>query len=111
DAGAPPAPGDGGEPEPPVHFNGASDDDDCKYNVTFTTTPVVKNQNVTFNVTLTKLAQNNAPATGGDVTIESFLAEDLFHPIPNNGTKTSESPAGSGRYTVTPVKFDASGRR
>src|SRR3954468_8214847 len=29
DAGAPPEPGDGGEPVPPVHFNGASDDDDC----------------------------------------------------------------------------------
>jgi hypothetical protein len=110
DAGAPPEPGDGGEPVPPVHFNGASDDDDCKYHVAFTSTPVVKNQNVTFNVTLTKLAENNAPATGGDVTIESFLLENQLHPIPNNGTKTTESPAGSGKYTVTPVKFDASGR-
>jgi len=109
DAGAPPEPGDGGEPEPPVHFNGASDDDDCKYHVSFTSTPVVKNQNVTFNVTLTKLA-DSAPATGGDVTVEAFLADNDLHPIPNNGTKTTESPAGSGKYTVTPLKFDASGR-
>lgn len=110
DAGAPPEPGDGGEPEPPVHFNGASDDDDCKYHVVYTSTPVVKNRNVTLNVTLTKLAENNAPATGANVTIESFLADNDLHPIPNNGTTTTESPAGSGKYAISPVKFDESGR-
>ena len=110
DAGAPPEPGDGGEPEPPVHFNGVSDDDDCKYHVVYTSTPVAKNQNVTLNVTVTKLAENNAPASGANVTLEAFLADNDLHPIPNNGTKTTESPAGSGKYAVSPVKFDESGR-
>jgi hypothetical protein len=115
DAGAPAAdagaPDDAGaEPMAPVLFNAEADDDDCKYHVKFSTTPVLKNQNVTFNVTVTKLAENNAPATNADVVIESFLADNDLHPIPNNGTKTTESPAASGKYTVTPVKFDASGR-
>lgn len=110
DAGAPVDPGDGGEPVPPIHVNGESDDDDCKYHVVFTTTPVLANQNLTFHVTVTKLAENNVPATGGDVTIESYFADDPLHPIPNNGTKTTEVPPNSGIYTVTPVKFDKVGR-
>jgi len=108
DAGAAAAPVDGGEPAPDIHYNGESDDDDCKYHVVFTSTPVLKNQNVTLNVTVTKLAENNAPATGAMVAIESFLTTS--HPLPNSDYKTTESPAGSGKYTLTPVRFDESGR-
>ena len=93
-----------------VYFGSVADDDDCKYHVSFTTTPVLVNTNVTFNVTATKLAENNAPASGADVVLESYLADNDFHVIPNNGTKTTESPAGSGKYTMKPIKFDASGR-
>jgi hypothetical protein len=110
DAGPPADPGDGGEPEPEIHFNGESDDDDCKYHVVFSSTPVAKNQSVTLNVTATKLAENNAPATGANVGLEAFLADNDLHPIPNSGYHTTESPAGSGKYSLTPVKFDESGR-
>ncbi len=100
----------GAEPPPPIQFGAESDDDDCKYHLKFSTTPVVVNTNLTFNVTLTKLAENNAPATNAAVALESYLADNAFHPIPNNNTKTTETPANSGKYVMTPIKFDASGR-
>jgi hypothetical protein len=100
----------GAEEPPPIKFGAESDDDDCKYHVKFSTTPVVVNTNLTFNVTVTKLAENNAPATNAALTLESYLADNAFHPIPNNNTKTTETPANSGKYVVTPIKFDASGR-
>jgi hypothetical protein len=93
-----------------VYYGSVADDDDCKYHVSFTTTPVLVNTPVTFNVTVTKLAENNAPATGADVVLESYLSTNMFHVIPNNGTVTTETPAKSGKYTMKPIKFDVSGR-
>jgi hypothetical protein len=102
--------GDGGAMEElPVHFGSSADDDDCKYHASFTTTPVLVNTNVTFNVTVTHLA-GGAPATNADVVLESYMADNLFHVIPNNGTKTTETPANSGKYVMKPIKFDQSGR-
>ena len=109
DAGAPPDNTDGGEPEPEVHFNGVADDDDCKYHVVWSSSPVAVNQTVTVNLTLTRLAENNAAASGADVVVEAALTDMPTHPIPNSGYKTTENPAGSGKYTITPLKFDASG--
>lgn len=111
-----PGAGAGGVPGateiPPVRYNASGDDDDCKYHVSFTTTPVVLNENVTFDVTATLLdpAANSAPATGADVQLESYLADLQFHLIPNTNPTTSESPASSGHYEITPVRFDTSGR-
>jgi hypothetical protein len=106
DAGAPPDNTDGGEPEPETHFNGVADDDDCKYHVVWSSSPVAVNQPVTLSLMLTKLAENNAPASNADVVIEAALTDTPTHPIPNSGYKTTESPAGSGKYTITPLKFD-----
>jgi hypothetical protein len=98
----------GGDTETlPIHYGDEADDDDCKYHVSFTTTGVKVNQNATFKVTATKLAENNAPATGADVIIEAYLAGNALHPIPNGVQPAVENPAGT--YTVAPVKFDASG--
>lgn len=98
----------GGDEEPAVLYNASGDDDDCKYHLAFTTTPVTLNQNVTFKVTVTARdpAAKNAPVTGADLDIEGSLG--ALHVLPNNGTVTSESPAGT--YTVGPVKFDARGQ-
>jgi hypothetical protein len=102
--------GDGGATEQlPVHFGSSADDDDCKYHASYTTTPVLVNTAVTFNVTVTKLA-DGSPATNADVVLESYMADNLFHVIPNNGTKTTETPANSGKYVMKPIKFDQSGR-
>ena len=103
------ADGDGGMVMLPVHFGSESDDDDCKYHVSFTTTPVLVDATVTFNVTVTYLA-SGAPATSADVVLESYLLENPFHVIPNNGTKTTETPANSGKYIMKPIKFNESGR-
>ncbi len=108
DAGA--SGNDGGATEElPVNFGSSADDDDCKYHASYTTTPVLVNTDVTFNLTVTNLA-SGSPATNANVVLEAYLADNLFHPIPNNGTKTTETPAGSGKYVMKPIKFDASGR-
>jgi hypothetical protein len=101
-----PPPDGGVAEEPAVLFNSSGADDDCKYNLAFTTTPIRLNQNATFKVTATALA-DGAPVTGADIGIEGELG--TLHVLPNNGTTTSEPP-GSGVYTIGPVKFDASGR-
>jgi hypothetical protein len=84
---ATPEPGGDAE-EPAVLFNAEGNDDDCKYRVSFTTTPL------------------DAPVTGADPSIEGTQGE--FHALPNNGTITAAGTA-PGTYTIGPVKFDASG--
>jgi hypothetical protein len=101
----------GTDEESPVLYNAAGDDDDCKYHVSFTSTPVRLNQNVAFTVTATLLdpAANGAPATGANIQIESYLADNPFVLIPNTGVATTESGV-SGVYKISPVKFTASGQ-
>lgn len=96
--------------EAPVLYNAEGDDDDCKYHVSFTTTPVRLNQNVTFDVAATLLAAPGTPATGADIQIESYVSDNQFHVLPNTGSTTVETPAASGKYAIGPVRFDASGR-
>jgi hypothetical protein len=87
-------------------YNDTGYDDDCKYQVTFTSTPIRRNTNVTFTVTV-KTLDPAGPATGADVTPEVFLTE--IHPAPNSNVTTKEVPAGSGTYQVGPIVFDAPG--
>jgi YtkA-like len=89
----------------PTLYNSEADDDDCKYHLKFTSTPIRKNEDVTFTVTATTLADGQ-PAAGADVLAEVFLSET--HPAPNSGQATTEKPGGV--YDVGPVRFDQSGR-
>jgi len=98
------------EPEAPVLYNAEGDDDDCKYHVTFSSTPVRRNENVTFDVTATTLAAPATAATGADIQIESYVSDNQFHVLPNSGSTTVETPAASGKYQIGPVKFDTAGR-
>jgi len=98
------------EDDAPVLYNAEGDDDDCKYHVKFTSTSVRLNEAATFDVTATLLASPGTPATGANITIESYLSDNLFHVLSSLPPNAAESPAGSGHYKVTPVKFDASGR-
>jgi len=84
-------------------------DDDCKYGVSWTSTPIHENADVTFFVTLQQLASVPPllPATGGVVSLEAFLT--LLHVADVSRTKSLESPAGSGIYQVGPIRFDAPG--
>jgi hypothetical protein len=97
----------GDEEVPEVHYNAEADDDDCKYHVSFTTTAVRRNENVTFTVTASLLAGAKGPVTGANVGIEGEIPVPLSV-LPNNGTTTRESSPGV--YTVSPVKFDKPGR-
>jgi hypothetical protein len=89
-----------------VLFNNSGYDDDCKYHVSFDSTPIRKNANVTFTVNVQGL-DPAGPATGAAIYAEIFLTDT--HPSPSNPTAT-ESPPGSGTYTYGPVVFDQSGR-
>jgi hypothetical protein len=88
----------------PTLYNSEADDDDCKYHVKFTATPVRRNQNVTFTATATTKADGQ-PATGANVLAEVFLSDT--HPAPNSGQATTERPGGV--YDVGPIVFDQMG--
>lgn len=89
----------------PTLYNQEGDDDDCKYHVKWTSTPVYKNKSVTFTVEATRRTDDQ-PLTGAYPRAEVYLNDT--HPAPNTPQKPNEiSP---GKYTVGPIKFDASGR-
>ncbi len=111
---------DGGSSAPEfgeTMFNTAGNDDDCKYHVAYAVKPATDG-NVTFTMTLTKLAAPGGPATGAvvdpqhGVSVQAFLDSDNTHVTPNTTPPTgaSETAPGSGIYTITPVKLDRSGR-
>ncbi len=97
---------DAGSPDyGPTLYNSEADDDDCKYHVNFTATPIRQNTNVTFTVTA-KTKTDGQPATGSNIEAEVFLNDT--HPAPNSGQTTTEKSGGI--YDVGPIKFDATGR-
>jgi hypothetical protein len=120
DAGA----GDGGAGDagPPMcafgdtMFGLEGDDDDCKYHVKWSSTPICEGS-VNVTVTVTKLA-DSLPATGSPlgVIIEQFIPtvadaacdDQTTHPGPNTGSHLVETPAGSGTF-VGPVQFNTPG--
>jgi hypothetical protein len=79
-------------------------DDDCKYHVSFESTPIRKDASVTFTVTVDQLDPAK-PALGADLFAEVYLTP--VHPAPNSGQKTTE--VGGGVYKVGPIVFNASG--
>ena len=105
DTSGAPAGGDGGVATVnygDTMYNSAGDDDDCKYHISWTSTPIRLNTNVTFTVTVTTLSDGE-PVSCGGVRAELFLGDTHAIPSPPQGT---ESPTGSGVYKVGPVKFD-----
>jgi hypothetical protein len=100
---------DGGAPEeayPDPLFNSDGYDDDCKYHVSYTSTEIRRNADVTFTVTITSLSPA-APATGAEPYEEITLNDT--HVSPSEPTAV-ETPAGSGIYKIGPVKFDRAGQ-
>jgi len=89
----------------PTLYNSEANDDECKYHVKFTSTPIRRDQNATFTVTATTLADGH-PATGANIDGEVFL--NATHPAPNSGQQTTEKSGGV--YDIGPIKFDAAGR-
>jgi hypothetical protein len=92
-------------------------DDDCKYDVSWTSTPICENGNVYFTVTVKKRAFPDGgsaiggaepPMTGGTVAPDITL--NCTHPAPNSNPTFVEEPAGSGIYKVGPIQFDRKGK-
>jgi hypothetical protein len=90
----------------PTRYNNESYDDDCKYHVSWTSTPIRKNEPVTFTVTVVGLA-TGAPITGEGVDeVEAFTTEGV-HVNPDHDTTFRSK--GAGVYEVGPITFDQSG--
>jgi len=86
-------------------YNAGGDDDDCKYHVTWTATPVCQGPDVTFSLELVAIA-DGSPASGANPRLEAFLNET--HPALDTDEQSRETSAGN--YSVGAVQFDASGR-
>ena len=86
-------------------YGSMGNDDDCKYHVSWTSTPASVGNPVTFVVTATNLF-DNTPTTGANPYIEAFLDERT--PAPNSNPQTSEGPPGT--YTIGPIEFSSPGQ-
>jgi hypothetical protein len=85
-------------------YNSSGADDDCKYEVSWTATPIREDSDVAFTVAVKSRVDGSAVA-GGQVDAEVFL--NSKHPAPNTNQMTAETP--SGTYAVGPIQFDAPG--
>jgi hypothetical protein len=101
-----------------TNYGTSAADDDCKYDVSWTSTPVCLNGNVYFTVTAKKRAgadggsdvgPNELPLAGASVSAEVY-SDDCDSIAPNSGQTTTEDPAGSGVYKVGPIQFSKSGK-
>jgi len=99
-------------------FNDSGDDDDCKYHVTWSSTPIQKNQPFTLTVTATNLLSgeplgnlpDQTPGTVALSRMEPYVPCDAVHLPP---TSTLEAPAtetGPGTFSLGPVVLDESAR-
>jgi hypothetical protein len=86
-------------------FNQSGADDDCKYDVSWTSTAIRENSNVTFTATV-KSRVDSSGMPNANVQTEVFLNDK--HPAPNSNTNTTDK--GGGSYDIGPIVFDASGR-
>lgn len=89
----------------PTMSNAEGDDDDCKYHVKWTSTPIRQNTDVTFTLTVSYLTDGK-PASGADPNAEVYLDDE--HPAPNTSQAAHEIAPGA--YSIGPVRFDAPGK-
>jgi hypothetical protein len=89
-------------------YGTSGSDDDCKYDVSWTSTPICENSPIYFTVTATHRT-DHTPLTAANTRPDIVLACD--HPIPNSPKPADPSPETSpGVYTVGPIAFDKPGR-
>jgi hypothetical protein len=90
----------------PTMDNNWGSDDDCKYDVMWTSTPICENQPVYFTVQVSKRT-DHSPLTGANAGPDVVLACD--HPISNIPRDPSPEIA-PGVYEVGPIVFDEPGQ-
>ena len=93
------------EETPATLFNDEGEDDDCKYHVSFSSTCIEKNKDVTLTLHA-NLRSDDSALVGADAQVEIYLSDT--HLAPNTHPKTTE--LSDGVYSIGPVRFDQSGR-
>ncbi|HEY8089920.1 MAG TPA: hypothetical protein VIF09_18795, partial [Polyangiaceae bacterium] len=98
-------------------FNDWGADDDCKYDVSWQSTPICKGQPVYFTVLVTKRADNTPllGVTTGGTFVPANPRPDVVlacsHPIPNSPAPRDPTPSvAPGTYVIGPIVFDQSGK-
>jgi len=86
-------------------FGSEGEDDECKYHVKWTSTPVTIDSDVTFAIAATN-RKDSSPVAGSKPYAEIFLSETKA--APNTPVQTTETSPGN--YTIGPVKFDVAGK-
>jgi hypothetical protein len=89
------------------------DDDDCKYHVSFTSSPLCENDGTYFVVTAHYLTRDGAPLTGACAFAELCLNDSHVIPSadyrpPTGKQVVVEGPPGT--YTIGPVTLDEAGK-
>jgi hypothetical protein len=94
----------------PTLYNASGGEDDCKYDVAWSSSPssICRNAPVSFTVSAT-LRTNHAPLTAASVLSEVLLDDNTcMHPSPSIPGAAVENPPGT--YEIGPIVFDAPGR-
>jgi hypothetical protein len=86
-------------------FGAEGDDEDCKYHLAWSSTPICQNTSVHFTVSVTRKA-DGTPMTGDQPYVDATL--DNFHIAPNLVPSASETTPGT--YRIGPILFDLPGR-
>jgi hypothetical protein len=87
-------------------FNSGGNDDDCKYVLSWSATPIAQEENVFFSVAVVN-AVDGTPATGANAYAEVFLPSQNHISPSTNPPVTESSP---GVYAIGPVIFDLPGQ-
>ncbi|HXK20136.1 MAG TPA: hypothetical protein VNG33_20130 [Polyangiaceae bacterium] len=100
-------------------YNDAGDDDECKYHMSWTSTPVEKNKPFSVMVKATNLQTgaplgnlpDQEPGTVALSRIEPFVPCDPVHLAPTSTLEDQRvTETGPGEFSVSPLVFDESGR-
>ncbi|CAN5924445.1 hypothetical protein BH11MYX4_BH11MYX4_39720 [soil metagenome] len=105
DAGDHDAGGEGASEYGATLYGSEGEDDECKYHVTWTSSPVTKDADVTLAIVATN-RKDSSPVAAATPYAEIFLNDTT--PGPNTPVKTTET--SPGKYTIGPVRFSASGK-
>ena len=88
----------------PTMYGSAADDDDCKYYLSWVSTPIKQNTDTYFTVTVIRLADGKPASCAG---LRPDISLSLTH-----GVAAPKNPApeiAPGVYKVGPIRFDATG--
>jgi hypothetical protein len=96
-------------------YGDSGDDDDCKYEAHWTSTPIRLKENVTFTITATDLTTGKPLEALADgklalSRLEVYEPCKLEHRPPLLDAQAKFSETAPGVYTGGPIQFDESGR-